>query len=246
VLASGLLVAGASTPLHAQKICFVASEAIFDRLPDAKSARAKLAEMHASWMREIQRQEQEIQHLRDDIQANRLLWSTQEQHDAQTRLADLESKLTTYRTGKYGSNGEYEKTQNDLFGPIQDKVSKAIEEEARAQKYDFVFDKSSRGLPMLYANSNYDITYQVLKRLGVEVSASEFAPHPATDAGGSGGKGSENNALKNRGRREEPADSKTDPNDLLHKKDVQSPPNTTPPPQTPAVPPAKDGGATTP
>lgn len=221
LLAAGLFMAGAGTPLHAQKVAYVASEAIFDRLQEAKSARAKLAEMHGSWMREIQRQEQDIQHQRDDIQANRLLWSTQEQRDAQAKLTDLEGKLATFRNAKYGANGEYEKAQTELFGPIQDKVAKAIEEEAKAQKYDFVFDKSSRGMSMLYASSNYDITYQVLKRLGVEVSPSENpANNPAS--GGTGSKGAENSALKNRGRRDDTPDNSKpiiDPNDLLKKLD---------------------------
>ncbi len=211
-----LVLVAAGTPLHAQKVAIVASEAIFDRLPDAKTARSKLAEMHTTWMREIQRQETEIQRLQGDIQANRLLWSTQEQQDAQARLADMESKLSTYRTSKYGANGEFERTQTELMGPIQDKVSKAIDEEAKSQKYDIVLDKSSRATLVLYVNPSYDITYQVLKRLGVEVPASDMPTDPSA-AGGAGKGGSEANAMRNRGRRDDPTDTPkvVDPNDLL-------------------------------
>lgn|GEM_PF-1074383 len=159
---------------HAQqKIGFVASEAILERLPDAKTARAKLTELQSGWMREIQRQEQDIDKGRTDMQSNRLLWSVQEKRDAESRLADLESKLASYRQSKFGPKQEFERQQGELMGPIIEKVAKAIEDEAKAQKYDFVFDKSSRGMPMLFSNPSNDLTFAVLKRLGVDPSTAD-------------------------------------------------------------------------
>lgn len=168
------------------KIGFVASEAILDKLPDAKTARAKLTDLQAGWMREIQRQEQDIDRARTEIQANRLLWSAQEKRDAESRLADLEMKLNSFRNSKFGPKQEFERQQTDLMGPVMEKIAKAIEDEAKAQKYDYVFDKSSRGMPMLFANPANDITWQVLKRLGVDASdtasTAAAAANPEADA----------------------------------------------------------------
>lgn len=209
-----LLLAGGASTATAQKVAYVASEAIVDKLPEAKAARAKLSELQLSWMREIQRQEQEISKLQGDIESNRLLWSAQEKRDADAKLVDLQSKLVTYRSSKFGPNQEYERQQTELMGPIIDKVSKAIEDEARSGKFDIVFDKSSRGMPILYANPAIDITWGVLKRLGVE-----GAEPPA---GGAAGRvepdsKSEQDARRNRGRRDAgPTDSKPfDPNQIL-------------------------------
>jgi outer membrane protein len=191
------MTSGAAT-VHAQKVAYVATEAIVEKLPEAKAARSKLSELQLSWMREIQRQEQEISKLRGDIETNRLLWSAQEKRDADSRLADVESKLAAYRSAKFGPNQEYERQQTEMMGPIIERVSKAIEDEARAGKYDIVFDKSSRGMPILYANPAIDITWAVLKRLGVE---------PTEASGGAAGRVEpdskrEQDARRNRGQRD--------------------------------------------
>lgn len=196
-----------------QKIAYVASEAILDKLPDAQSARAKLTELQMSWMREIQRQEQEIAKLNSDMETNRLLWSAQEKRDAEARLSDLEAKLATYRAAKFGPDQEFDRQQKELMGPIIDKVATAIDEEARAQKYDYVIDKSSRGMGVLYANPAYDLTWAVLKRLGVDVEAPpEVGISEGTDSE------REQDARRNRGRRREsPSDTErpADPNAVL-------------------------------
>ena len=179
-----------------QKIAYVASEAILEKLPDAISARAKLSELQMGWMREIQRQEQEVTKLGTEIQTNRRLWSAQEKRDAEARLADMQAKLVTYRSVKFGPNQEFDRQQSDLMGPVIDKVWKAIDDEARAQKYDFVFDKSSRGVGMVYSNPTHDLTWAVLKRLGVEVQP----PAATEETSGATDTAREQDARRNRGR----------------------------------------------
>lgn len=195
-----------ATAFSQGKTAFVASEAIMEKLGDAKTARTKLSEVQLGWMRDIERQETEITKLRTDIQANRLLWSTQEKRDAESKLADLDSKLNAFRLGKFGPSGEFERQQSEIMGPVVDKISKAIEEEARAQKYDFVWDKSSRGASMLYANPANDITWDVLKRLGVEVADSIARIAVPTE-----GSSSTEDAMRNRGRRDRGTEPSADP-----------------------------------
>ena len=176
--------AAIATPALGQKTAYVASEEILNRMTEVKEARARIAELQGTWMREIQTQENEIVRMRADIEGNRLLWSQQERRDAEGRLRDAEQKLSQFRASKYDSGGEYEKLHGEMIGPLYDKVFTAIGEEAKAQKYDFVFDKSSRGMPMLYSNPDYDLTAAVLRRLGVKIDPSELLPEgaePATD-----------------------------------------------------------------
>jgi len=222
--AAALLLASAS--LFAQgKVAFVASDAILDKMPEAKTGRSRLSELQQTWLREIEKMENDIDKMQRDIQQNRLLWSPQEKRDAEAKLVDLQSKLATYRTGKFGPQGEYAKEQEKLMGPIIDKVQKAIEEEARAQKYDIVLDKSNRGTPILYANSAVDITVAVLKRLGVDssilpVSLPVSLPTvPSLDGGSASGTATEDQARQNRSRRTQPPPSATqpvDPNTMLN------------------------------
>lgn len=172
-LAGGLFLSTAA-PASAQKVAYVASTAIFDRLPQAIDARNKLAEMQSRWSREMKEMEDQVMVLRSEIDKNRLLWSEQERNEKTGALRDVEAKLADFRAKKFGPNGEFETQYQQLMAPVIEIVSLAVTAEAEAQEYDFVFDKSSRGLPMLFANPEYDLTYAVLKRLGVEVDPSEL------------------------------------------------------------------------
>lgn len=167
------LLCGVSS-LHAQSVAYVSSEAIFQRLPQAVEARLKLGEMQSKWTAEIRRFESSANGLRDEIEKNRLLWSPQERVKKEGELRDVESQLVTYRTGKFGPNGEFEKMYRDLMSPVVNLVVVAVNAEAESKGYDFVFDKSSRGLPLLFANAKHDLTYDVLKRMGVSVDPAEL------------------------------------------------------------------------
>lgn len=210
---------GTAPALHAQKIAYVSSEAIVDKLPDAKNARAKLTELQVGWMREIGRQEADITKLQGEVETNRLLWSAQEKRDADARLADMQAKLVAYRASKFGPKQEFEKQQNELMGPVIEKIAKAVEDEAKAQKFDYVFDKSSRGMPMLYGNPANDITWAVLKRLGVEPDASAPSNGGAAAPRTESDPKTEQDARKNRGARRDtapPTDPPPlDPNQIL-------------------------------
>lgn len=177
------------------------------------NARARLAEVQSSWLREISRQESDIDKARQQIALNRLLWNQQEKQEAAAQLADLESKLAAFRGARFGPGGEYEKLQADLMGPVLDKVTVAIEEEAKSGKYDYVLDKSNRAVGIVFANPANDITVGVLRRLGVDVSLESIG---ATQPDASR-QGSEADALRNRGRRDRANDPSKpiDPNDML-------------------------------
>lgn len=185
----------AQAALAQTQTAYVSSATILEQLPAAQTARATLAELQTSWMRDVKRQETEISTLRQQIESNRLLWSSQEKRDADARLRDLENRLLTFQAERFGPGGEYEKQHDQLMGPVMDRVLSAIAEEAQAQGYDFVFDKSTRGLPMLFASPEHDLTNSVLKRLGVDV---EEAAAPPTAAEG---EEAEDEARGNRRRR---------------------------------------------
>jgi outer membrane protein len=201
-----------AVPAYSQKTGYVASEEILSRMTEVTEGRTRLAEMQSTWMREIQTQEGEISRQRADIETNRLLWSSQERREAEGKLKDLEQKLAQFRASKYDSGGEYEKLHNEILAPLYEKVFTAINDEAKAQKYDFVFDKSSRGMPMLFANPEYDLTAAVLTRLGVKIDPAELE----------GGKTETTDGRSPRRGRRDPDPGTEDPNDALKEKPVET------------------------
>jgi outer membrane protein len=55
------------------------------------------------------------------------------------------------------------------FKPILDEISKAVERVVRQKRLDFVFDKASEGLSMIYTNPVHDYSDYVLEELGLEI-----------------------------------------------------------------------------
>lgn len=208
-----VLILTATAPALAQKVHFVASEAILARLPEVRVAKMRLAELQATWSREILQQETEISSMRVEIDRNRLLWSMPEKRDAEAKLRDMEAKLAAFRTAKYGTQGEYEREHSELMKPVFDRIWKAIEEEARAQKVGLVLDKSSRGMSILFADPEFDLTFAVLQRLGIKLDASEIpqvAPKEETETAARGNRG-----RRARGEEAEAPTPETDPNAVL-------------------------------
>jgi len=54
--------------------------------------------------------------------------------------------------------------QEEIFNPVKKKIYTAIEQVAKSEGMQFVFDKSG-DIVLLYADSSFDITYQVLDKL---------------------------------------------------------------------------------
>lgn len=158
----------------AQNVAYVSSEEIFRRLPQAIEARGRLGEMQAKWMNQIRTLEQKATALLEEIERNRLLWGAQERQRKEGELRNVQAELQQVRSSKFGPNGEFEQLYQRLMTPVIELVMVAVRAEAEEREYDFVFDKSSRGLPMLFANPDHDITYGVLVRLGVEVDPAEL------------------------------------------------------------------------
>ena len=54
--------------------------------------------------------------------------------------------------------------QDEIFTPVKNKIYAAIQQVAKDEAMQFVFDKSG-DIILLYADSSFDITFKVLDRL---------------------------------------------------------------------------------
>ncbi len=59
--------------------------------------------------------------------------------------------------------------------PVQDRIFKAVQDVAREEGDDFVFDKSADIL-MMYANEKYDLTQKIMAKLKVPTPSSTTSP----------------------------------------------------------------------
>ena len=149
------------------KIGYVDSNTIMDNLPDAQDARKKLDDLVKQWQDELNKKEAAWKTKYDDYEKRKLIMTDQTRSETETELMNLEKEISDYREKKFGNNGELFQKQDELMKPVQNKIFTAIQDIAKDEDLDFVFDRSG-DVMLLYAKEEYDITNKVLDKLKLE------------------------------------------------------------------------------
>lgn len=161
-----------AVPLRAQvKIAYFSSDAIMKQLPDAQDAQKQLDQLVADWQQEINKMQDEWKKKFDDYDKRKLIMTEQRRSEAERDLRELDQKIVDLRNQRFGQNGDLFNKQNELMKPVQDRIFKAVQDVAREEGYDYVFDKSGDIL-MMYANEKYDLTEKIMAKLKVPTSSS--------------------------------------------------------------------------
>ena len=161
--------------LNAQmKIAYFNSEAVMKQLPDAQDAQKQLDQFVSGWQQELNKMQDEWKKKFDDYDKRKLIMTEQRRAETERELRDMDQKIVDFRTQKFGQNGELFNKQNELMKPVQDRVFKAVQDVAREDGYDYVFDKSGDIL-LMYANEKYDLTQKMFAKLKVTTAAPSVA-----------------------------------------------------------------------
>ncbi|MBN8585289.1 MAG: OmpH family outer membrane protein [Ignavibacteria bacterium] len=158
------------------KIAFVDSEVIIAQLPEAQDVKKKLEELQKQYVDTITVKENDIKAKADAFKAK--YEDAQKQIEAGKLNADqikalegelgmmqeevqaLDQDLSIY---KQNVQKNLYDVQLELFKPVKEKITKAIENLAKELKYNMVLDKASDAL--IYGDKEIDITFKVLDKL---------------------------------------------------------------------------------
>lgn len=146
------------------RIGHVNSNAILKQLPDAQDAQKQLDAFTAQWQDDLNKMQSDWKRKFDDYDKRKLIMTEQRRSDAERELRELDQRIVDFRNQKFGQNGELFTKQNDLMKPVQDRVFKAIQDVAKEDGYDYVFDRSGEIL-LMFANEKYDLTQKVMDKL---------------------------------------------------------------------------------
>ena len=149
------------------KIGYVDSDTIMDNSPDMQEVRQKIDALIQEWQTELRKMESDLKVKKDDYEKRKLIMTEQTSADALAEIAKMEKDVTDYRDKKFGANGELFQKQNELMKPIQNKVFNIIQDLAKEEDLDYVFDRSGDIL-FLYAKPDYDLTSKVIAKLKLE------------------------------------------------------------------------------
>jgi outer membrane protein len=163
IACSLLLVALVST---AQKYAIIDTRYILDKMPDYKSAQAKLDDIAAGWQKEIDSLQSELNKMYKDYDAEQVMLSDDLRKKREAQLFTKEKYLRDQQRNRFGFEGDLFKKRQELIKPVQDKVYNAVQKIATTRGYDFILDKSE-GITVIFADPKLDKSDDVLRELGI-------------------------------------------------------------------------------
>jgi outer membrane protein len=162
------LVALFVTMSFAQKMAYVDTKYIMDKIPEYKTAQDEIERVSEKWQQELEEKYQGIEQMYADYQAQEVLLPEDVRQEKQEEIFQSERDAKEFREQKFGYEGELFKLQESKVRPIQDKVFRSTETIAKQKRFDLVFDKAGE-VTWMYTNATYDLSDDVLEELGYGV-----------------------------------------------------------------------------
>jgi len=151
--------------LFAQKFAFVDTEYILSNIPAFKSAQDQLDQLSKQYQKELETMHSEIEQMYKNFQAESVLLSEDMKRKREDVIVSKEKEYKELQKKYFGPEGDLYKKRQGLVKPIQDDVYNAIQALANDGGYAIIFDKSG-GTVMLFTNPKFDLSDQVLQKLG--------------------------------------------------------------------------------
>jgi len=155
----------ASAFAAAQKYAFVDSDYIRKNIPAFNTAQEQLEKLSKQWEQEVANGYAEVEKMYKAYQNEAVLLSQEMKAKREEAIINREKEVKELQNKYFGIEGELFKKREELIKPIQDEILKAIKEIAVEGSYAVIFDTAAGG-NVLYANPKYDISDQVLEKLG--------------------------------------------------------------------------------
>jgi outer membrane protein len=149
----------------AQKYAFVDSEYIRNNIPAFASAQEQLDKLSKQWEKEVADGYAVVEQMYKSYQNESVLLSQDMKVKREEAIIDKEKEMKNLQNKYFGPEGELFKKREELVKPIQDEILKAIKEIAVDGSYAAIFDTAAGG-NILFANPKYDLSDQVLQKLG--------------------------------------------------------------------------------
>ncbi|MGV3630020.1 MAG: OmpH family outer membrane protein [Bacteroidota bacterium] len=168
VLAALLLIFGTTFASYAQKYAYIDSDYILENVPEYKDAKEKLDKLAERWTKEIEDRYVDLKNKKEAFAREEVLLPAEEKKKRAEDIEKLETEAMEMQKLRFGVSGDYFQKRQELIKPIQDNVFEALQKVASKKTYAFVFDKANQS-NLIFADSKYDISNEVLKEMGYTV-----------------------------------------------------------------------------
>jgi outer membrane protein len=149
----------------AQKYAFVDSEYIRKNIPAFTTAQEQLDKLSKQWEKEVADGYAIVEQMYKSYQNESVLLSQEMKTKREESIIAKEKEMKDLQNKYFGMEGDLFKKREEQVKPIQDEILKAIKEIAVDGSYAVIFDTATGG-NILFANPKFDISEQVLEKLG--------------------------------------------------------------------------------
>lgn len=163
-----LMLGSMNASAQQQRIAYIRSQYILDKLPEYQNVQQKLDRLSQDWEGELRRKQQELDEAFREYQARELLYPPETRNQKREEIVQKEGQLDELRRRYFGPEGDLFKQQEQLMKPVQERVLAAVERVAQRDGYDYVFDKNG-DFVFVYTQDRFDLSDLVLKELGIDV-----------------------------------------------------------------------------
>jgi outer membrane protein len=150
----------------AQKVGYVDTQALLERMPEYKAAEQEIERLTQQWQKEIDDLYARIEQLFQQYREQEPLMSPEMKRRKQEEIEAEERKARELQRKRFGPNGDLFKQREEKMKPILDRLQQAIQAVAQEKKFSLVLDRSAGGI-LLYAEPAYDLTDAVAAKLGL-------------------------------------------------------------------------------
>lgn len=150
-----------------QKTGFVDTEYILSNIPAFKDAQEQIDILSKQWQKEIEDRYDEMNKQNKQFEIDKLLFTDDMKFKKEQEIAKMEKDVKDLQRKRFGIGGDRFKKEQELMKPIQDEIFGAIKDISFTGNYGMVFDASSKsGIVMVFSDPKYDLSEDVLKKLG--------------------------------------------------------------------------------
>jgi outer membrane protein len=165
ILITLIAIVAISLSSYSQKYAFVDTEYILGNIPAYKAAQEQLDQLSSQYQKELEKIQADLEQMYNDFRAESVLLSDDMKRKREDVIVTKEKEYRNLQQKYFGMDGELFKKRQGLVKPIQDDIFNAVKEIATAGNYSVIFDKSG-SLTMLYTDPKFNLSDQVLEKLG--------------------------------------------------------------------------------
>jgi len=146
------------------KLGYINSNEIVSIMPEKAEIEKKIEELSKNWESELLKMREEYSTKLKDFQEKQATMPEGIKEVRISEIQELEQRVSTFQQQAYA---DLQKKQQELFGPVIEKVRKAITDTATENNFTYIFDLSTQSIIYHSPKSN-DITPLVKKKLGLK------------------------------------------------------------------------------